>query len=81
MKKKHPYPKSIAAKEAMSAAYKALDAALAEEFPVGCVVRWTHGSHERSGEVLEVVWGHRFQIRSLVSGKKFWLDAHNVLSR
>lgn len=48
-------------------------------FPIGARVRWTHGSHWRSADVVaHSRHDDRLKVRG-TTGKEYWLSAANVI--
>lgn len=64
----------------MAQAAKARDAAEAQmpvDYPIGRQVSWTHGAHDRGGEVIRHGYGLRVQVRS-IGKREYWIDVHRL---
>lgn len=71
---------AIAALNELQRAKDSYAEACKRAFPVGAWVSWSHGRHERIGEVIDHGgYGERLKVRSHVWERKYWIDANRVI--
>lgn len=72
--------KIMAARKLQEDAEKAMEAAIAEELPVGCTISYQHGHNEVTATVIEVYpqFG-RLKVRGdNRAQREYWLDASRI---
>ena len=53
------------------------DAQMIIDYPIGRHVSWSHGRHDRGGEIIMHGYGHRVKIRS-IGQREMWVSVTRI---